>query len=123
MADLYSKDPRITDRIELLGPAADAPHRVTDSNRETGSSWSTPYEAHTVAPEKQLEGSRVPRRVGTDSQVTPPSSQWWLEESNVLQGQPLHPLKHAVQIFTETSKEGWGTQLNECTAKGSWFLP
>ena len=45
----------------------------------------------------------------------------WLEESNVLQGQPLHPLKHAVQVFTDTSKEGWGA--HDHTARGTWFLP
>ena len=33
-----------------------------------------------------------------------PHLQWWLEEDNVLQGQPLHPLKHALQIFTDASK-------------------
>ena len=48
---------------------------------------------------------------------------WWLEESNVLLGQPLHPLKHAVQIFTDASKEGWGTHLDEHTARGTWSLP
>ena len=37
-----------------------------------------------------------------------PHLQWWLKESNVLQGQPLHPIKHALQIFTDASKEGWG---------------
>ena len=47
----------------------------------------------------------------------------WLEESNVLQRQPLHPIKHALQIFTDASKEGWGTHLNEHTARGSWSLP
>ena len=31
-----------------------------------------------------------------------PRLKWWLEESNVLQGQPLHPIKHALQIFTDT---------------------
>ena len=31
-----------------------------------------------------------------------PHLRWWLEESNVLPGQPLHPLKHALQIFTDT---------------------
>ena len=36
--------------------------------------------------------------------------QWWTQEENVLKGQPLHPLRHAVQIFTEASKEGWGAQ-------------
>ena len=48
---------------------------------------------------------------------------WWLEESNVLLGQPLHPVKHARQIFTDTSKEGWGAHLDEHTARGTWSLP
>ena len=48
---------------------------------------------------------------------------WWLEESNVLQGQPLHPMRHALQIFTDASKEGWGAHLNEFTARGSWSVP
>ena len=31
--------------------------------------------------------------------------------------------KHALQIFTDASKEGWGTHLNEHTARGTWSLP
>ena len=52
-----------------------------------------------------------------------PHLQWWLKESNVLQGQPLLPIKHALQIFTDASKEGWGAHLNELTARGSWSVP
>ena len=52
-----------------------------------------------------------------------PHLRWWLEEDNVLQGQPLHPLKHALQIFTDASKEGWGAHLNERTARGDWSVP
>ena len=52
-----------------------------------------------------------------------PHLQWWLEEDHVLQGQPLHPIKHALQIFTDASKEGWGAHLNEFTARGSWSVP
>ena len=52
-----------------------------------------------------------------------PHLQWWLSEDNILTGQPLHPIKHALQIFTDTSKEGWGAHLNEHTARGSWSLP
>ena len=52
-----------------------------------------------------------------------PHLRWWLEENNVLQGQPLHPMKHALQIFTDASKEGWGAHLNEFTARGSWSVP
>ena len=52
-----------------------------------------------------------------------PHLTWWLEENNVLQGQPLHPLNHALQIFTDASKEGWGAHLEEHTARGVWSLP
>ena len=52
-----------------------------------------------------------------------PHLRWWLEESNVLLGQPLHPLKHALQIFKDASKEGLGAHLNEHTARGTWSLP
>ena len=52
-----------------------------------------------------------------------PHLKWWLEESNVIPGQPLHPLKHALQIFTDASKEGWGAHLNELTARGTWSVP
>ena len=33
----------------------------------------------------------------------------------------LHPLK--LQIFTDASIEGWGTHLDEHTARGTWSLP
>ena len=52
-----------------------------------------------------------------------PHLQWWLQEDNVLTGQPLHPIRHALQIFTDSSKEGWGAHLNERTARGTWSLP
>ena len=42
-----------------------------------------------------------------------PHLRWWLEESNVLLGQPLHPLKHAVQIFTRV-----GRSLRRAHCKG-----
>ena len=29
-----------------------------------------------------------------------PHLQWWLKEDNALTGQPLHPIKHALQIVT-----------------------
>ena len=41
----------------------------------------------------------------------------------MLLGQPLHPLKHALQIFTDASKEGSGAHLDKHTARGTWSLP
>ena len=52
-----------------------------------------------------------------------PHLQWWLEEDNVLTGQPLHPMQYALQIFTDASKEGWGAHLNVHTARRAWSLP
>ena len=52
-----------------------------------------------------------------------PHLQWWTKEVNVLSGQPLHPLQHAVQVFTDVSKEGWGAHLGDVTATGSWSIP
>ena len=52
-----------------------------------------------------------------------PHLQLWLEEDNMLTGQPLYPIEHALQIFTDASKEGWGAHLNEYSARGAWSLP
>ena len=73
--------------------------------------------------QKQLESTRITRKGHSHTQVPAPHLQWWLEENSVLQGHPLHPIKHALQIFTDASKEGWGAHLNEHTARGSWSLP
>ena len=106
----------------LSGPAVHVFDRSANSHRKTSFPRSITHETHTVASQKQLEGTRIPREGNPSTQVLAPS-QWWLEESNVLQGQPLHPIKHALQIFTDTSKEGWGAHLNERTARGSWSVP
>ena len=69
---------------------------------------------------------RIPESL--ENMIPPPRSlhphlQWWLKEDNVLTGQPLHPIQHTLQIFTDASKEGWGTHLNEFIARGTWSLP
>ena len=48
---------------------------------------------------------------------------WWLKEENILPGQNLHPLRHAVQIFTDASNEGWGAHLGDYNARGGWSVP
>ena len=52
-----------------------------------------------------------------------PHLDWWLLESNVLWGQPLHPLQHALQIFTDASNVGWGAHLGDSRARGVWSEP
>ena len=126
LADLTRQDTVNPVQSGVLGPAVHVPHRTSNSHRKASPSRSTSYETHTVALEEQLEGTRITRKGDTHSHVPRslhPHLRWWLEEKNVLPGQPLHPLKHALQIFTDTSKEGWGAHLNERTARGTWSLP
>ena len=52
-----------------------------------------------------------------------PHLQWWLQEDDALTGQPLHPIKHALQIFTDASIEGWGAHLDEQFARATWSPP
>ena len=49
-----------------------------------------------------------------------PHLDWWLDETNVLKGQPLHPLQHALQIFTDASNEGWGAHPKVASTSTSW---
>ena len=50
-----------------------------------------------------------------------PHLKWWLEESNVLPGQPLHPLNMLCKSLK--THQGWGAHLNERTARGTWSVP
>ena len=59
---------------EIRAEPQHAPHRTVNSHRKTRPPRSTPYEAHTVAPEKQLEGTRITREGNPCAQVVPPSS-------------------------------------------------
>ena len=79
--------------------AVHVPHRTSDSHRKTSPPRSTSYETHAVALKNNW---RVPESL--EKVIPIPRSLhlhlgWWLEESNVLPGQPLHPLKHALQIL------------------------
>ena len=52
-----------------------------------------------------------------------PNLKWRFQEANILQGQPQDPLSHALQIFRDASREGWGTHLGDLTTRGTWSLP
>ena len=46
-----------------------------------------------MASQKQLEGTRVTRKGDPNTKGWHPDLQGWLQEDNVLTGQPLHPNK------------------------------
>ena len=92
----------------LHGQGVDVSDRSPYSNRETGAPGQASYEAHSVASQ---ENWRIPESLEKEIPVPKTLHQHlkcWTKEENVLPGQPLHPLHHAVQVFTDASKEGWG---------------
>ena len=77
-----------------------------------------------MAPQEQLEGTRITRKGDTNPQVAaPPSKMVAGGRQCTSKGQPLHPIKHALQIFIDASKEGWGAHLNEHIARENLALP
>ena len=45
---------------------------------------------------------------------------WWQNPANVMKGSDLHPKDHSIQLFTDTSNEGWGAHLEQSSTKGLW---
>ena len=97
----------------LPGPGIQVRDRLTNGYRKASSCRPTSYETHSVASQTQLEGPRITGKGDPNPQVLAPPLQWWLKEDNVLTVQPLHPIRHALQIITDASIEGWGARLDE----------
>ena len=56
----------------MSGPAIHVPHRASNSYRETSPPRSASHEAHSVAPQKQLECTRITTEGDNSAQITPP---------------------------------------------------
>ena len=72
LAGLDRQDSVTTVRSCVPGPAVHVPHRSSHSNGKASPPSATPHETHTLALEKQLEGSRVTRKGDSSPQVAPP---------------------------------------------------
>ena len=107
----------------MSGPAVYVFDRFINSNRKASSPRPTAYDTRTVAFQNNWRVPESLEKVIPFPRSLHPHLQWWLKKDNVLTGQPLHPIKHTLQIFTDTSKEGWGVHLNKHTARGAWCLP
>ena len=70
-ADPNHKDTRSDGRTDLSGLANEIYHGATDGHRKESPSRLTPYEAHTVPLEKQLEGTRITRKGDSHPKVAP----------------------------------------------------
>ena len=73
LADLNRQDIVNSVRSGVTGLAVHVPYRTSNSHRKTSPPRLPSYEAHTVALEKQLEGTRITRKDDIHSQVAPSS--------------------------------------------------
>ena len=100
-------------------PAVHVPYRPSNSYRKTSPPGSTSYEAHTVALEKQLEGTRVTRKGDTRSQVTPPSLKMVAGGKQCSSGSTITPSKTCSAGFYRRIKRRVGRSLKQTHCKGN----
>ena len=110
---------KISEILSLTGLAVHVPDRFANTHREAISARPTTHETHTVASQKQLEGTQITRKGNPDSQVTAPPLTMVATRRQHSYRSTITPNK----TCSDASKERWGTHLNECTARGSWSLP
>ena len=116
----------IPGQSKLQGQTIHVPNQTVHANRDTGTPVQASYETHPVAPQESLEGARITEKGNSSSNgsITLTFSgelrPFW--EENVLPGHPLHPLHHALEVFTDTSSKGLGAHSGDFTASRSWSV-
>ena len=73
LAEPSGQNTRNTVTTYLSGPAVHVSDRFTNSHRKASSLRLTSYETHTVASQKQLEGTRVTRKGDSNTKVLAPT--------------------------------------------------
>ena len=95
--------------------------RAADSHGETSFVGTSSYEADSMAFGKSLACPRSSRESHSGSPFTPSTPRVVVRLRQCTGGaQPLHPLQHALQLFTDTSNKGWGAHLGDSIARGVW---
>ena len=96
---------------DLSGPAVHVLDRFAHSHREASSSRPATYETHTVASQKQLEGTGVPGKDYSSAQVTAPSSAVVAGGEQHSPGSTITPFKTRSANFHRRVKRGMGCSL------------
>ena len=118
MVDTDSQNQRIINWTDLSSPATDVPYRNFDSNRKTSSPRSTPYEAHTVAPQTKLAGPRITRKGDTSSHVTPRPSKMEAGGKQCAPRSTIIPTKTCSAIVYRRIERRFGCSLKQPHCKG-----
>ena len=102
----------------MIGLQANVPHRSTDSNRETGTLRPVTHETHTVASQKQLEGTRLTRKGDPHIQVTPPTSEMVAGGRQCTRRSTITPTKTCSTNLYRCIKRKVGHSLKQAQCKG-----
>ena len=107
-------------QFDLRGQYQTHPRQVTvTDSQKTSPPRPSSYATNTVASQRKLEGPRVTRKHNSCLQVTPPQLKVVAGRKQCATRSTITPLKHVLQVFTYTSKEGSGTHLNDHPARGT----
>ena len=108
-------DPTVT--AGLSGPTIHVLDRPVNSHRKADSSRSTAYEAHTVASQKQLEGTRISGENYPNNQITTPSLKVVAGGRQCAPRSTITPLKTCSANFYRRIKRRLGRSLKRTHCK------
>ena len=95
----------------LSGPEANVPDRSVNCHREASTFGQTTHETHTVASQKQLEGTRNPGEDNPHSKVTPPTPKMVAGGRQCCYRSTLTPTRVCSANFYRRIKRGMGYTL------------
>ena len=119
LADLNRQDIVNPVRSGVPGPEVHVPYRPANSHRKASPPGATSYEAHRVALENQLEGTRVTGKGDTHSQVAPPSLKMVAGGKQCSSRSTITPSKTCSANLYRRIKRRVGCSLKRAHCKGN----
>ena len=107
----------------MLGPEANVPNGVTDSYREASALWPSTHEIHTVASQKQLEGTGDTRKGDPHSQITLSTSEMVAGGKQHAHRSTVTPTKTCSTNLYRCIKRRVGRSLKPAHCRGNLSLP
>ena len=110
---------KIRSNLGIPDPTVHVPHRSTHSNRKTSPPRATSHETHTVALEKQLEGTRVTGKGDPSPQLPPPTSKVVAGGNQCATRSTITPFKTCSANIYRRIKGRVGRSLRRTYCKGN----
>ena len=118
VAESQNKDSGYFGPTDLSGPAVYVLNRSLNSHRKTGSPRPTPHETHSVAPQKQLEGTGIFGKDHPYTQVPAPSSAMVVRRKQCATRPTITPSRACSTDLYRRIKRRVGRSLKRAHCKG-----